>query len=462
MDQLAPPVIEPASNVEPPPTHKYWKPFIWIALIFAIAGSSWLAYSNLVSAQPGDQSSPDPAIRQTLELSVTFKSLGESFGLSDTEAEFVSEETFRIVENFSKSDPEVALYQIALDLLSDQPPSQVAIQTLAKSKGKADQKLAELASRSRAPTKAELNSDDMLVRAVAQYAQTGNGMRWRKVVPQSEATLMMLGVLGFVLVLFGGCLVILLFLILKLTKLAKPVGYPQTALAADPERWVARFLLYYVSFLLISAAVVGVFTALNVPIDSTWLSTLAMLLTFATVVVILNLPIFGKGESFRQVVFRSKKNSLTRDILWGLGGFLANFPIFLLILRLLEPLQKYFPTPAHEITEMMQTADSPMSIIGLLLIAAVLAPLIEETAFRGLLFPAISQRLKSPVWGVILSSIAFGFIHPQGPMLWLALAAIGSTAAILTYHTGSLRAAMIMHGLHNATILMIGKMILHY
>ncbi len=42
----------------------------------------------------------------------------------------------------------------------------------------------------------------------------------------------------------------------------------------------------------------------------------------------------------------------------------------------------------------------------------ILPPMLEETLFRGLMFPTLSKRIGL-VWGAILSSALFGFAHLQ-------------------------------------------------
>ncbi len=50
--------------------------------------------------------------------------------------------------------------------------------------------------------------------------------------------------------------------------------------------------------------------------------------------------------------------------------------------------------------------------MGLVLIAVVGAPLVEELFFRGLLLRSIEKRLGW-VWAIVGSSVFFGLAHPQ-------------------------------------------------
>jgi len=99
-------------------------------------------------------------------------------------------------------------------------------------------------------------------------------------------------------------------------------------------------------------------------------------------------------------------------------------------------------------------------MIGLFLVIAIFAPLIEEPTFRGLLFPALTKVFRSPFWGVVISGIMFAIIHPQGPVVWPSLAVIGISCAILTRQTGSLIPAVVLHFCHNATIVALSVILL--
>ncbi|HZV79343.1 MAG TPA: type II CAAX endopeptidase family protein [Candidatus Binatus sp.] len=85
--------------------------------------------------------------------------------------------------------------------------------------------------------------------------------------------------------------------------------------------------------------------------------------------------------------------------------------------------------------------------------AAILAPLWEETFFRGIFFTALVQRM--PFWpAAILSGIAFGLGHAD---LWnfIPLAALGVGLAYVYYRTGNIWANIITHATINGSDLAI-------
>ena len=77
----------------------------------------------------------------------------------------------------------------------------------------------------------------------------------------------------------------------------------------------------------------------------------------------------------------------------------------------------------------------------------VLAPIAEETFFRGYIFRSYLTSL-GPVWAFALSAVIFGVLHLNLAAL-LPLVVIGLILAYLFYRTGSLVPSMVAHGLNN-------------
>ena len=101
------------------------------------------------------------------------------------------------------------------------------------------------------------------------------------------------------------------------------------------------------------------------------------------------------------------------------------------------------------------------SWLQILFVASVMAPLVEETMFRGVLYRHLREatgRLRhgaSVVLSALAASFVFAALHPQGvaaiPLL-MALA-FGFTAA--REWRGSLLASMTIHALNNAIALLL-------
>lgn len=159
----------------------------------------------------------------------------------------------------------------------------------------------------------------------------------------------------------------------------------------------------------------------------------------------------------------------------GLGGYFMALPMlavgigFTLLLMLLQKkLLNMFAGepgpfdpaggPAHPIIEQLGGADW-WPKVQILLLAAVAAPIVEETMFRGVLYRHL--RDASASMGVVLSVIVsatingllFAAIHPQG---WVAIPALMSLAyafIMMREWRGTIIPSMIMHGVSNAIVM---------
>ena len=88
-----------------------------------------------------------------------------------------------------------------------------------------------------------------------------------------------------------------------------------------------------------------------------------------------------------------------------------------------------------------------------LLIFAVMimvgAPIVEEIAFRGLLFNALRKKGLGAVWTIVVTAIVFSAFHFE-PIRFFLLLPIGLVYGWVRWKTGSLGAAMVAHGVNNA------------
>ena len=94
------------------------------------------------------------------------------------------------------------------------------------------------------------------------------------------------------------------------------------------------------------------------------------------------------------------------------------------------------------------------SIAAVTLIVGV-APVAEETFFRGFLFGGL--RSKLPRWGAaLISGLVFGGVHaPEGPTAVVPLAMLGFVLAYLYEETGSLWPCMFAHTVNNSLALAV-------
>jgi len=96
-------------------------------------------------------------------------------------------------------------------------------------------------------------------------------------------------------------------------------------------------------------------------------------------------------------------------------------------------------------------SDSPTSKLLCFFLYCVIAPLSEETIYRGFLLTALSSSMK---WrdAVVMSSLAFSVAHLSGGS-FVQLFVIGCITGLAYCRTGTLVASFTIHSLYNAVTL---------
>jgi membrane protease YdiL (CAAX protease family) len=95
--------------------------------------------------------------------------------------------------------------------------------------------------------------------------------------------------------------------------------------------------------------------------------------------------------------------------------------------------------------------DTMINQILLFAAVAVIAPLLEELLFRGLLQKSLSHKM--PVWGAIaISALIFGAMHMDFYAM-PPLVIMGVIFGVIYHLTGSLRVTILLHMINNAAAL---------
>lgn len=164
-----------------------------------------------------------------------------------------------------------------------------------------------------------------------------------------------------------------------------------------------------------------------------------------------------EGRKFSLADYGITRAALGRSLTWAFAGLLAAVPLVIAGGLLGEALKGIAPKPTHPITQLLEdTSNIPMVLIAFFA-AAIQAPIFEEIAFRGTLFPALMGLFRGSKYGVVLaiaaSSLLFAALHPQGLSAWLALSMVGVVNCVLTLQTRSVLPAIFMHAMFNSVVL---------
>ena len=131
----------------------------------------------------------------------------------------------------------------------------------------------------------------------------------------------------------------------------------------------------------------------------------------------------------------------------AVGGWLMVTPLVMLTGWLLVRLVGD-PGGSNPLLELVLDSDDPIALGLLALTAVVLAPLFEETIFRGALLPVLAARL-GPLVGVLVSGLLFAMAHISVGEL-APLTVLGVGLGLVRLRSGRLWPSVLMHGLWNA------------
>lgn len=160
---------------------------------------------------------------------------------------------------------------------------------------------------------------------------------------------------------------------------------------------------------------------------------------------------------------------IVREAAWGVLAWCMAVPMVLvgilvsLVLGWL--LGGSLSEASHPLQEGLRSSSAGGIVIWYL-VAAVVAPLLEEIVFRGGLYRGLRggtstmPLMASMVASAVLSSLVFAAIHPQGVLFVPILGALAMSFCLVRELRGSLVAPMVGHALNNGLIVTLNLMLL--
>lgn len=136
---------------------------------------------------------------------------------------------------------------------------------------------------------------------------------------------------------------------------------------------------------------------------------------------------------------------------WGLGGYWVALPLVVLVSLLNETLWGG-QGGSNPLLSLALEARDWGALALFWVTAAVLAPIFEETLFRGFLLPSLTRYLPLP-GAVALSSLGFAVAHLNLSEI-LPLAMLGVILGTVYSRSRNLLASMVTHGLWNSGTLL--------
>lgn len=282
------------------------------------------------------------------------------------------------------------------------------------------------------------------------YARAGDTER-ANAIRQSLAQRAMQGVLtlGGVLLVGGfmglaGVGVLLWYLISRPPLPARPAP-DESPFAYDPLLWaLAIFLLVMLNG-----------PALNQVLLDLGLSGANAIYLLAVLLPLMYLAsLRGQADALGRIEWFCR--GFWRQLGAALMGYAVYVPFLAALLMITLLIAPALPAEqTNPVGERATQAQGSLSWLLLFVQAAVLAPIIEEFVFRGVLFQVFWQRTGRVWLSAFASGYLFAVIHPQFLGGILPITVLGAILAIVYAHTRSLLPCIVIHALNNGLITLL-------
>lgn len=167
------------------------------------------------------------------------------------------------------------------------------------------------------------------------------------------------------------------------------------------------------------------------------------------IAVIIVMALLHSNKKYLSTVFKGKKETLGKAVLWGIAGFF--FAMFGQMIAGMIEMALFNTEPGSDNTAMLSNIAKASPIIIIMIV--FIAPFLEEVVFRRVLFGSIYQ--KTNFWvAAIISGVIFAAVHNELEHLIVYMAP-GLIFAFIYYRTKRLIAPIISHLLMNGFVIIV-------
>ncbi len=263
-----------------------------------------------------------------------------------------------------------------------------------------------------------------------------------------------LGLLLGGLALFVGFILSVIFIISKLNKkeILKPVR------VSGPVNWGVPDIFKIVILFLVAFYLINVLELICRQAGFLTIVSKNLLMIFNT--SILDISALCFVAYFVIIKYRqdwtalglSVKNWL-KGVFWGIAGYLTMLPAFLLIVFLVTRVSDYlgYQPPVHPLMNIFFKEPNPFIVGGVVVLAVLVAPVIEEIVFRGFIYSAIKKRAGAAL-AITVTSALFSLLH-MSVFSFLPIFFLGIVLAYLYEKTGLLISSITLHVIHNSILI---------
>lgn len=207
----------------------------------------------------------------------------------------------------------------------------------------------------------------------------------------------------------------------------------------DSIKMLLIFLFFNIGF---GIAIIFIFSGTSVNIDNPILSLLPSALAL--------LIVLRRARSKNGITVRGNLNIKKRDRKLYIPMIVFIIGLNIIVSYLVDYIETIIPISERWTEIFEQAFGQEANFVGVLLLTIIVAPIIEETLFRGIILKGLLGKY-SAVTSILVSSLLFGVFHGNIYQFTSALI-VGSFLGWLFVKTKSLLLCMIAHGAFNAVV----------
>ncbi|NLC65631.1 MAG: CPBP family intramembrane metalloprotease [Clostridium sp.] len=205
---------------------------------------------------------------------------------------------------------------------------------------------------------------------------------------------------------------------------------------------VIRFFMLFLIFYII-AGVSGAYISENIT-NSVYINLVNILFYIILYILIVRVPL---SKVDRKKIHYNPKEDKLKPLLLISPFFILNLSsvIYIQILNLIDSslVDRYLDSP--NLTSNLEIYEDPVKIAIFFLVIVVMAPIVEELVFRGVLFNLLNKSIKT-LPAMILSSLFFGVLHSK---TFIPTAIIGFLICFIYQKTGNIKYSIMAHMFNN-------------
>ena len=142
-----------------------------------------------------------------------------------------------------------------------------------------------------------------------------------------------------------------------------------------------------------------------------------------------------------------------RNVFYGVVGYIATLPILfaaLILTALVINFFKYVPKEQF-VVEVFMRHNNPAFLLYMSIFAAIAGPIVEELFFRGFMYTAVRKYI-GVFWATLITASLFAALHAHA-IGFFPIMILGIILAYLYEKTGTLVSSMVMHMMHNFSMI---------